>query len=109
MPVGARVLHRTVGVNRYTSIFILQALHDNALELANCRRLQRLGEAKCGEMPWCVGDFLHETETDGSEGGVLHCVDDLSHEDTTAHLVQDTAVKLGLDTALQLHVGEAAD
>ena len=27
----------------YTSIFILQALHDNASELANCRRLQRVG------------------------------------------------------------------
>ncbi len=39
--------------------------------------------------------------------GVLHCVDDLSHEDTTAHLVQDTAARLGLDTALQLHVGDA--
>ena len=89
----------------YTSIFILQALHDNASELANCRRLQRVGEAKCGEMPWCVPDFLQSTA--GDSGGVLHCVDDLSHEDTTAHLVQEAAQELGLGDHLRLHVGDA--
>jgi len=36
----------------YTTLFILQALKDNAEELTNYRWLQRLGEAKCGQVDW---------------------------------------------------------
>ena len=59
-----------------------------------------------GEMPWCVSEFLQEGAAEETEG-VLHCVDDMSHEDTTAHLVTSTAARLGLDKSLKLHVGDA--
>jgi hypothetical protein len=60
----------------YTSLWLLQALRDNALELQNYRRLLRVGECKCGEVQWCVPGELAAA---AKEDGVLHCVDNMAH------------------------------
>ena len=68
----------------YTSIYIVQALADNAAEMANYGKLQRADKAKCGEVPWLVEDALPR-QLDGSP--LLHTVDSMAHESTTAHKV----------------------
>jgi hypothetical protein len=51
----ARVLEVGAG---YTSMFILQALRDNAAELDAYRELRGAGICKCGDVPWSVDDFF---------------------------------------------------
>ena len=68
----------------YTSIYIVQALADNAAEMANYGKLQRAGKAKCGEVPWLVEDALPR-QLEGTP--LLHTVDSMAHASTTAHKV----------------------
>lgn len=56
-------------------------------------------------MDWCVVDRLAADAQHGP--GQLHCVDNLAHAHTTAHLVQQGARSLGLDPYLQLHEHDA--
>jgi len=84
----------------YTSIYIVQALADNAAEMANYGKLQRADKAKCGEVPWLVEDALPR-QLDGSP--LLHTVDSMAHESTTAHKVVEVAAALGVEQHIQLH------
>ena len=172
----ARVLEVGAG---YTSMFILQALRDNAAELDAYRELRGAGICKCGDVPWSVDDFFvggklegryrgdplpektspggsrrqsrvsRQSGIDGgsiddeglglfsgSEGsgpsfsgwtagrvgaaapgsedarvneGVLHCIDNMAHEHTTAHVVTRSAAELGMSDRLQLHEADAYD
>jgi hypothetical protein len=87
----------------YTSIFLLQALQDNADELQMYRDLRTSGRAKCGDVPWSVDGY------DGFDAydGQLHIMDNMAHHATTAHLVQDIAAKLGNSERLHVHVADA--
>ena len=58
----ARVLEVGAG---YTSMFILQALRDNAAELDAYRELRGAGLCKCGDVPWSVDEFF----VGGQSGG----------------------------------------
>ena len=49
----------------YTTIFILQALRDNFIELTNYKKLQRLGKATCDTVPWCVPEYLADWDGHG--------------------------------------------
>jgi len=103
----------------YTSIFILQALADNEREIASYAALQELDLCQCGNVPWCVSLITEgcEAKSSSSSGvdrrlprwrnNVLHCVDNLAHEHTTAHRVKQVAAKLGVEEHLLLHVGDA--
>ena len=184
----ARVLEVGAG---YTSMFILQALRDNAAELDAYRELRGAGLCKCGDVPWSVDEFFvggqsggryrgdplpEKTSPGGSrrvsrvsrqsslddgvslddEGllgqsgdgsgpfktvqngsssalsfsgwarggvgsaapgsedarvneGVLHCIDNMAHEHTTAHVVTESASALGMSDRLQLHEADAYD
>jgi hypothetical protein len=88
----------------YTSVFILQALKDNADELKNYRRLHAAGEcyveSGARKVPWCV-------DTELERHGCLHCVDNMAHEHTTAHKVVEAAEELGLEAHLKLRVADA--
>ena len=53
-----------------------------------------------------VAEFLSQKSGTAVEGQ-LHCVDNLAHEHTTAHLIQQGAQQLGLLDHLQLHVDDA--
>ena len=94
----------------YTSLWLLQALADNAAELARCARAEERdgGGAQCdgggyqvAGVPWLVDGWAPPPH------GVLHCVDDLSHKHTTAHRVQAAADELGIAHHLKLHVCDA--
>ena len=84
----------------YTSIFLLQALYDNKKEIDNYVELNRLGECKVSNQPYCVEDKLNKLQDVKS---VLHCVDHMGHEHTTADRVLEIANDLGIDKHLQLH------
>ena len=43
------------------------------------------------------------------DSGVLHCLDNLAHEHTTAHLLVETAKKMGCADRLRLHNSDAFD
>ena len=78
-------------------------------------------------MPWCVKEFFDgASDSSGSgasagaiasaaaaatavEAGMLHCIDNMAHEHTTAHRVSEVAQRLGLDQRLRLHVADAFD
>ena len=46
----------------YTSIFLLQALYDNKKEIDNYVELNRLGECKASNQPYCVEDKLNKLQ-----------------------------------------------
>ena len=56
----------------YTSIFLLQALQDNATELQIYRDLRKNGKAKCGEVPWSVDGYGY-----AAYDGELHIMDNI--------------------------------
>ena len=90
----------------YTSIFLLQALADNAAELDMYRSLRASGEARCGDVPWSVDEYFNGA-SDEKTDGVLHIVDNMAHEHTTAHKVQRIAKELGCEQRLVVHVADA--
>ncbi len=89
----------------YTSIFILQALADNAKEEAEFRDLRNKGECNCDGIPWSVDEYFD----DEVRPAVLDCVDNMEHESTTAHLVVKIADELKLSSYLKLHVADCYD
>ena len=174
----ARVLEVGAG---YTSVFILQALRDNAAELEAYRELRAARMCACGDAPWSVDAFFDgsgdgggryrgdpddaEAKRNGARGadvrratvgddafagglrgfstlaspdaltspsdaslarvtdtrampgtedarvdsGVLHCIDNMAHEHTTAHAVKGVAESLGMADRLRVHEADAFD
>ena len=100
----------------YTTLFILQALADNAAELQRCRGARSgagRGEVSCAQeegggepVPWCVEEVLDADEVAGA-AAVLVAVDNEEHEVFTElggggeqggmALVSTIATKLGLE------------
>ena len=130
----SRVLEVGAG---YTSLWLLQALADNEAELRRCAQAARHPDdgylvsgnpwmrpwvastrgdgAAAGPMGAC-GDGGGRGDGDGGgdcggggERAVLHCVDDMSHANTTAHAVRAVAARLGTDVHLRLHKADAYD
>jgi len=92
----------------YTSIFLLQALKDNMIELQKFQKLQQ--QDKCGiplnesyMVPQCVADEVDQRV----QPAMLHTVDDLSHPGQTADKVKQIAKQLGSEKHLTLHVEDA--
>lgn len=111
----------------FTSIFLLQALEDNAAESACYRRLRASGSDRVGGASgtqWSCDAFFAPAavaEAPGAgagggaspaervEGAALHCIDNMAHEHTTANRVLDVARELGVDHRLRLHISDAFD
>lgn len=83
----------------YTSLWLLQALADNAEELRNYEQLLNEGSAA----QWLVEERVREPRGPP----VLHCVDNLAHAQTTAHRVLAAARALGIDQLLRVHEADA--
>jgi predicted O-methyltransferase YrrM len=85
----------------YTSIFLLQALADNDEELRRFSSLERAGA--------CPGFLVASALEAHAERApsILHCVDNLAHEQTTAHRVIDAARQLGIESALRFIEADA--
>lgn len=87
----------------YTSIFLLQALEDNAEEGRRYSQMVSDGKAVIGDVPWVVKDY----EFDRLTSSTLHIVDNCAHEHTTAHRVDEIAQRLGCRDRLRVHVTDA--
>ena len=87
----------------YTSIFLLQALEDNAEEGRRYSHMISDGKAMIGDVPWVVKDY----EFDRLTHSTLHIVDNCAHEHTTAHRVDEIAQRLGCRDRLRVHVTDA--
>lgn len=86
----------------YTSLFLLQALEDNAAEL---RTATSAAASIFPSVPWLV-------DLDADDGVlrcILHCVDNMAHEHTSAHRVAAAAASLGLSHRLAFHDADALD
>jgi hypothetical protein len=82
----------------YTTVFLLMALKDNAVELANYSALRAQGDACIVEqtlddtgsassrrIPWCVDAYMDSAAAAATP--VLHCVDNMAHQHTTGETV----------------------
>lgn len=94
----------------YTSPFMLQALKDNFTEMCAYKTLHTAGECTVGDnnMPWCVDGYMQQAGSD-KQFGILHCIDNLAHEHTTAHLVLEAAQALDALDHLDLYIKDAWD
>eukprot|EP00658_Telonema_sp_P-2_P005362 TRINITY_DN12005_c0_g1_i1.p1 TRINITY_DN12005_c0_g1~~TRINITY_DN12005_c0_g1_i1.p1 ORF type:complete len:337 (+),score=93.48 TRINITY_DN12005_c0_g1_i1:58-1068(+) len=88
----------------YSTVFILQALHDNATEMA---QLKQVGSFHGME------DWLVEGSLESAEPAVLHCIDNQEHEVFVEHgglgAVQKAAESLGLSHLLSIHDADFFD
>jgi len=116
----------------YTSLWLLQALSDNAEELRRCASAVEADGYLVGTPPhqaeWLLPPHTPESEEDtlaaaaaetaadglaafgGWAGGsrpLLHTIDSMSHEHTTAHVVCGIARDLGLSSFLELIEADA--
>jgi len=83
----------------YTSVFLLQALHDNQEEIEKLKSLheQKQAMVKPG-VPYCRDEYM-SGKTAGL--GTLYCIDNMAHEHTTANKVQEISTALNLDAHLK--------
>ena len=89
----------------YTSIFLLQALADNAAELELYSQLRAERNCELDGMPWSNDQHFAPAQ----RSGTLHAIDNFAHESTTAHVVMETAKRIGLDGFLKVHNTDAFD
>lgn len=89
----------------FTSLFLLQALADNAAELAAAA--QAAAQAAALGVPWLTPSAGAQAES--AAAARLHCVDNLAHEHSTAGRVRDAATALGLESHLLFHDADALD
>jgi predicted O-methyltransferase YrrM len=90
----------------YTTLWILQALKDNDIEMQSIRSIQRDGECKLLNIDWTI----HETVEDfDSEPSKLLCIDNCEHQRETASGAGLVAKSLGLDSYLEFRRGDAFD
>jgi UDP:flavonoid glycosyltransferase YjiC (YdhE family) len=86
----------------YTSAFLVQALHDNALELGVCAAMQARGFTVGDQkVPYFVDD-VHEKLLLKAQSAKLHCVDNLAHQETTAHKLLQVSRVLGVEKYLEV-------
>lgn len=90
----------------YTSLWILQALKDNADELDRIRDLQRDGKCRLLDWPWTVPEIAEHHDDSPSS---LLCVDNCLHQKETATGAAAVARSLGLDSYMKFVRGDAFD
>lgn len=94
----------------YTTLFALQALQDNDDELIAFERLERRdADASDDGFAWPMRNWANRgfLRRAGFRRSELHCVDNLAHGATTAHLAEAAAARLGLDDRLRFTRGDA--
>jgi hypothetical protein len=88
----------------YTTLWILQALKDNDLELQSVRSIQRSGECKLLNIDWTIHPTVEDFDSEPSK---LLCIDNCEHQRETASGAGLVAKSLGLDSYLEFQRGDA--
>ena len=89
---------------RFTSLFLLQALADNDAE---CALAKEAAASAPGGVPWLTPAFVGANAV--ARASVLHVVDNMAHEHTSAHRVQAASEQLGISSALRFYNADALD
>ena len=90
----------------YTTLWILQALKDNDVELQSIRSIQRSGECKLLNIDWTIHETIDNFDSEPSQ---LLCIDNCEHQRETASGAGLVAKSLGLDSYLEFRRGDAFD
>ena len=90
----------------YTSLWLLQALKDNDMEMKRIFTLQKQGKCRLLDYPWSVEDFVNEYMEKKSS---LLCIDNCLHQRETATGAAAVATNLGLDEYFEFIQGDAYD
>ncbi len=90
----------------YTTLWILQALKDNDIELESIRSIQRSGECKLLNIDWSIYESVEYFDAEVSQ---LLCIDNCEHQRETASGAGLVAKSLGLDSYLEFKRGDAFD
>jgi len=95
----------------YTTLWILQALKDNDLEMQSIRSIQRTGECKLLNIDWTIHPIVEEHADSSTDRGSsrLLCVDNCEHQRETASGAGSVAASLGLDPYLEFRKADAFD
>jgi hypothetical protein len=91
----------------FTSLFLLQALADNAAECGAAAAAAAAVAAAPGGVPWLAPDF--GATAAACDAAALHVVDNCAHAHTSAHRVASAAASLGLSSRLTFHDADALD
>ena len=88
----------------YSSLWILQALHDNNEEMESIRQIQRRGQCRLLDIDWTVPDLVDRYD---DEPALLWCIDNCLHQKETATGATAVAKTLGLDKYMEFLQGDA--
>lgn len=89
----------------FTTIFALQALHDNDGEIDAYQQLCRGKIFEWPKLNWVNEGYLQRSG--GYRRSQLYCVNNMAHTGTTARLVSTVATSLGLEDLLTFIEGDA--
>lgn len=89
----------------FTTLFALQALQDNDVEIAMYQQLYRDQSFVWPKLNWLNEGYLQRSG--GYRHSELYCVDNMAHTGTTARLVSTVAANLGLEERLVFFEGDA--
>mmetsp|Transcript_25982 Transcript_25982/g.55640 ORF Transcript_25982/g.55640 Transcript_25982/m.55640 type:complete len:683 (+) Transcript_25982:126-2174(+) len=90
----------------FTTLWILQALKDNDVELQSIRSIQQSGECKLLNIDWTIHPTIEDFDAESSQ---LLCIDNCEHQRETASGAGAVARSLGLDSYLEFLRGDAFD
>jgi len=90
----------------FTTLWILQALKDNDVELQSVRSIQQTGQCKLLNIDWTIHPTVEDFDSEPSQ---LLCIDNCEHQRETASGAGVVAKSLGLDSYLEFQRGDAFD
>ncbi len=97
----------------YTTLWLLQALKENDIEMKRLKDLQDEGKCRLLNIPWTIEDFVDQYDcnitNDGKSSSSLLCIDNCLHQRETATGAGAVARSLGLDDYLEFVKGDAFD
>jgi hypothetical protein len=88
----------------FTTLWILQALKDNDVELETIRSIQRDDKCKLLNIDWTIHSAVEGFDSEPSK---LLCIDNCEHQKETASGAGAVAIALGLDSYLEFQRGDA--
>mmetsp|Transcript_36481 Transcript_36481/g.75924 ORF Transcript_36481/g.75924 Transcript_36481/m.75924 type:complete len:180 (+) Transcript_36481:1128-1667(+) len=92
----------------YTSLFLVQALHDNDEEMKRIHNLQSEDKCRLLDWPWTEESEVENFVQSSSPASLL-CIDNCLHQKETASGASAVAQSLGLGSYLEFIQGDAFD
>lgn len=88
----------------FTTLWILQALKDNDIEMQRIRSIQKDNQCRLLNIDWTIHSAVEDFYSEPSQ---LLCIDNCEHQKETASGARAVATALGLDSYLEFQRGDA--